>query len=335
MSRRRNLIKAGSLCALGLLLVSGCTAALADPGHSRGHGAGGGTGDRSEDGRPAHQRGGPLLSAEEAAAITVDADIVYRVVDGEQITLDICRADDAGDAEADDSGRTRAAVMLIHGGGFRAGDKDGRQWQEICRWIADAGYVAVNLNYRLAPEYPYPAAFEDVQEGVEWTRAHAGTYGIDPDRIGALGGSAGANLAQLLGSVGDGETTTGSRVGSVVSLSGPSDLTERALELGEPDDRQIQTVLDYLDCSQITDCPAAEAASPITHVDPSDPPFLILHSERERMPVEQAQALADALTDAGATPEVRIRPGYAHATGLLADRSVQSVVLDFLERTLS
>ncbi len=334
MSRRRNLIKAGSLCALGLLLVSGCTAALADPGNLRGHGAGGGSGERSGDGRPAHQRGGPLLSAEEAAAITVDADIVYRVVDGEQITLDICRAD-AAEADSADAGSTRAAVILIHGGGFRAGDKDGRQWQEICRWIADAGYVAVNLNYRLAPVHPYPAAFEDVQEGVEWTRAHAGTYGIDPDRIGALGGSAGANLAQLLGSVGEGETTTGSRVASVVSLSGPSDLTQRALELGEPDDRQIQTVLDYLDCSQITDCPAAEAASPITHVDPSDPPFLILHSERERMPVEQAQALADALTDAGATPEVRVRPGYAHATSLLADRSVQSAVLDFLERTLS
>lgn len=317
MSRRRNLITAISLCALTLAAAGAGTAALADSPEDGSASAGPGS----------RHRGEPLLSDEEAAAITVDADITYREVDGEQLKLDVCRADDAEGPQA--------AVLVIHGGGFRAGDKDSRQWQEICRWVAHAGYVAIDVNYRLAPEHPYPAAFDDVQAAVAWARDHADDFGIDPDRVGALGGSAGANLAQLLGTVGEGSTDSGSRVASVVSLSGPSDLTEAALALGEPDERQIQTVLDYLGCTEVTDCPAAEAASPISHVDASDPPFLIVHSAHERMPVEQAQALADALTEAGATPEVLIRPGHAHSVRLLADRRVRQAVLDFLEQTLS
>lgn len=200
--------------------------------------------------------------------------------------------------------------------------------------MADAGNVVVNLNYRLAPEHVFPAAIEDVQAAVQWTRDNAETYGIDPDRIGALGGSAGGNLAQLLGTSGNGPTTAGARVTSVISLSGLAELTEAGLRIGEPDADQIQRVLDYLGCPAITECPQAEAASPITHVDPSDPPFLLAHSEDENLPVEQAQVMADALTEAGASPEVRIRPGTAHATRLLAHRIVRDGVLDFLDRTL-
>lgn len=315
MSGRRNVITA-SLCALALAAVGAGTVALAES-----------PGTKSGSAAPASPRqAGPLLSDEEASSITVDADVTYREVDGEPLKLDVCRA---ADAEG-----TQAAVLVIHGGGFRAGDKDSGHWQRICRWVANAGFVVVDVNYRLAPEHPYPAAVNDVQAAVVWTREHAEDYGIDPDRIGVLGGSAGGNLAQLLGTIGEGSTSAGSRVASVVSLSGPSDLTEAALALGHPDERQIQLVLDYLGCTEITDCPAAEEASPVSHVDATDPPFLILHSENERMPVEQAQALADALTAAGTEPDLLIRPGHAHSVRLLADPTVRRAVLDFLEQTL-
>lgn len=319
VSRRRIPITGLSLALiLGVGSLGGCTGWVTDTASS-------GAAPESTSAAP-EPEAKSLLSDEESAAVTVDADLAYREVDGQKLTLDVCRAEGAA--------APQAAVVLIHGGGFRAGDKGTPQWEEICRWLADAGYVAVNLNYRLAPAHPFPAAVEDVQAGVEWTRTHAQTYGIDPDRVGVLGGSAGANLAQMLGTLGEGATTQGSRVDSVVSLSGPADLTVRALQIGEPDDRQIRLVLDYLGCTRIEDCPAAEAASPITHVDPTDPPFLLVHSEQERMPVEQAQVLADALTQAGATPELLIQPGSAHATRLLADRSVRDAVLAFLQRTL-
>lgn len=319
MSRRRNPTIALSLVALvilGLSGLSGCSTSIPAP-----------PSDGMAKTTSAPNGGGAsLLSDEAAAAITVDADLVYREVGGEEVRLDVCRGP-GGDAP-------RAALMLIHGGAWHAGDKDTPQWQEICRWLADAGYVVVNLNYRLAPEHVFPAAIEDVQAAVQWTRDNAETYGIDPDRIGALGGSAGGNLAQLLGTSGDGPTTAGARVTSVISLSGLAELTEAGLRIGEPDADQIQRVLDYLGCPAITECPQAEAASPITHVDPSDPPFLLAHSEDENLPVEQAQVMADALTEAGASPEVRIRPGTAHATRLLAHRIVRDGVLDFLDRTL-
>lgn len=318
MSRRRTLITAMSLLVLGLAGLTGCswlgTPASADPG------PGGGSTGSSRHG------GVPLLTDEEAAAIPVDTDITYREVDGEALKLDVCHPPD-GDGPY-------AAVLLIHGGGFAAGDKDGRPWQAICRWLANAGYVGINLNYRLAPDHPFPAAIEDVQAAVEWTREHADDYAVDPERVGVLGGSAGANLAQLLGASGAGSTTEGSRVSAVVSLSGPSDLTEAALDLGNPDERQISTVLAYLGCSDIADCAAAADASPITHVDASDPPFLLLHSRNERIPVQQAQAMADVLTEVGAHPELMIEPGHAHAVRLLSDHSVQDAVLAFLDRTL-
>lgn len=270
--------------------------------------------------------GDPLLTDEEAAAITVDRDIVYREVDGTEVTLDVCTAPDPEGL--------RAAVVLIHGGAFTAGDKDRRPWPLICRWLADAGYVAVNINYRLAPEHEFPAAIEDVQAAVRWTRANAGTYGIDPARVGALGGSAGANLAQLLATSGEGATTEGSRVASVISLSGASELTAAGLQLGEPRAEAIERVLDYLGCTEIENCPAAASASPISHIDPTDPPFLLAHAREDRLPVEQTERMAEALSDAGLDPEVLIRPGRAHASLLLFGRAVQDEVLDFLDRTL-
>lgn len=335
MSRRRVLITALS-ATIGLAAISGC--------------AGSGAADIGKVAADEGMAAAPEVGADEegtmdpavleaietdllgpggAARIDVDSDIVYREVDGELVLLDVCRSsEDQGEPDP------RPAVMLIHGGGFHAGDKDRPQWQLICRWLADAGYVAVNLNYRLAPEYPFPAAIEDVQAAVEWARANAAAYGIDPERIGALGGSAGANLAQLLGTSGTGSTTEGSRVAAVVSLSGAADLTERALDLGEPLERQIRAVQSYLGCSDLTDCPASTDASPITHVDATDPPFLLAQSDRESLPVEQTEVMADALAEVGATPQVLIEPGTAHATRLLHDRPVRELVLDFLDQTL-
>jgi len=123
-------------------------------------------------------------------------------------------------------------IVCIHGGGFRAGSREG--FNKLCIRLAEHGYVAVTVTYRLAPKYQFPAAVYDVKAAVRWMRANAGKYNIDPQRIGTTGGSAGGHLAQFLGVTGGvkefeghgGNAHYSSRVGCVVNFYGPSDLTK-------------------------------------------------------------------------------------------------------------
>src|SRR5258708_24749870 len=89
------------------------------------------------------------------------------------------------------------AILCIHGGGFRAGDRHG--YDGLIKKFAQRGYVAVTVEYRLSPKFQFPAAVYDVKAAVRWMRANAKKYRIDPNRIGVTGGSAGGHLSQFLG----------------------------------------------------------------------------------------------------------------------------------------
>lgn len=123
-------------------------------------------------------------------------------------------------------------IVCIHGGGFRAGTREG--FNRLCIQLAEQGYVAVTVSYRLAPKYQFPAAVHDVKAAVRWMRANADKYNIDPNRIGTTGGSAGGHLAQFLGVTagikkfeGDGgNSQVSSSVDCVVNFYGPSDFTK-------------------------------------------------------------------------------------------------------------
>ena len=82
----------------------------------------------------------------------------------------------------------RPAVVLVHGGGFRGGAR--QSYLPVAIKLAERGYVAATVSYRLAPRHQFPAAVEDVKAAVRYLRANADRFGIDPDRIGAMGGSA-------------------------------------------------------------------------------------------------------------------------------------------------
>jgi len=124
------------------------------------------------------------------------------------------------------------AVICIHGGGFRAGTRE--SFNGLCLQLAERGYVAVTVSYRLAPKYQFPAAVYDVKAAVRWMRANAEKYQIDPDRIGTTGGSAGGHLAQFLGVTSGvskfegngGNAEYSSSVKCVVNFYGPSDFTK-------------------------------------------------------------------------------------------------------------
>jgi acetyl esterase/lipase len=94
-------------------------------------------------------------------------------------------------------------VIYVHGGAWQGGDKAQGSGMRFVPTLLERGYIIASINYRLAPEYIFPAQIEDVRCAVRHLRANAARYGLDPDRIGAIGGSAGGHLVALLGTSGD------------------------------------------------------------------------------------------------------------------------------------
>ena len=167
----------------------------------------------------------PLASATEVPDDVIwEADIEFANPDDQHLQLNLARPK-TGEGPF-------PAVICIHGGGFRAGTRQG--YDGLCVKLAQRGFVAATVSYRLAPKYQFPAAVYDVKAAVRWLRANAEKYHVDPDRIGVTGGSAGGHLAQFLGVTPDvdqfegdgGNLDQSSRVACVVNYFGPSDLTK-------------------------------------------------------------------------------------------------------------
>ena len=197
----------------------------------------------------------------------------------------------------------RPAVVMIHGGAWIEGDKAGER--ELATALVPEGIVAFAINYRLAQNGrgEYPAALLDVRRAVRWVRAHAREYGVDPDRVGAVGWSAGGHLACLLGTtdVADADDPNSadfsSRVNCVVDTAGPTDFTdESSPPLGVGMDRIPPTFLG----GSLSEIPATyREASPIAHVDSRTAPTLILHGTVDKVvPVDQSRRFAAALREA-------------------------------------
>jgi acetyl esterase len=234
------------------------------------------------------------LPASAANAAKVKRDVTYRTVDGQTLGLDVY--------QPAKKGKDRPAVVLIHGGGWRAGDK--RVFAEQGNQLAERGFVAFSVDYRLAPDHTYPAAVDDVEAAVEWVRKHGKEYGVDRKRIGALGGSAGAHLTGMLATVGEGALDRGHRIAAGVSWSGAMDLESIA---------GSATVQTFVGCEPET-CPDTYAdASPITHVDKTDAPMLLVNSTTELVSQAQTDTMKAALDTVGVANEAIILPGTAHA----------------------
>lgn len=241
------------------------------------------------------------------AEIVWEEGIEYSNPDGQHLKLNMARPKDATGP--------LPAVVCIHGGGFRAGSRDG--YNDLCKRLAERGYVAVTVSYRLSPKYVFPAAVHDVKAAVRFLRANAGKYAIDPDRIASLGGSAGANLAMMLGVTGDvkelegegGNPEQSSRVACVVEYFGPTNFLESyaksvdakdVLPLyfgGDLKDKRRENIL----------------GSPLYWVTPLSAPTLIIHGTAdEYVAFEQGQWLFDRMTAAGVEVELLKMEGARH-----------------------
>ena len=253
--------------------------------------------------------------------------------DGTVLTLDICRP------PADDMiAESMPTVVSVHGGSWARGDKANSDWRKVCLWLANEGFVAASVNYRLVPEARFPAQVDDVAAAVAWLRepAQVERFGIDPARIGAFGGSAGGHLASLLGTLGEGPLDAGSRVAAVVELSGPVGLGSAELAADGASDWLRGIVGEFLGCepgASDLDCPQAIEASATAHVDPTDPPFFIGHAATEVVPLGQSERLAATLGASAVPAELAVVPGDAHSIGIL-DAPLRERVAAFLHARL-
>jgi acetyl esterase len=232
-----------------------------------------------------------------AADVTVQKDIPFGTADGQDLLLD---------AYLPSGGGTHPAVILIHSGGWAAGDKS--QFAQIGPAFAQAGLAAFAITYRLAPQSHWPAPFQDCQTAVEWVRQHASQYGVDPRRIGALGTSAGGELAGLLGTSGSGPPDQGFRVKAVVTWSGPFDLTHPPTQTGNGG-----ALTRYFGFRYDANPQVYREASPLYQVDPSDAPMYIFNSAHELVALDQATSMAAKLQDEGVPHQISIYPEGQHA----------------------
>jgi acetyl esterase/lipase len=271
---------------------------------------------------------GLLLPALRAGAEPqVARDVVYGEPGGEKLLMDIYRPDTAG---------PHPAVVLVHGGGWLGGSKEGHQ--HLGMLLARNGYVACAINYRLAPKYPYPAALDDCQRAVRWIRAHAKEYDANPNRVGALGDSAGGHLVALIG-VRDTRDNSDrelarfkSRPDAVVPYYGAFELVrmwdiEMAHKpltawLGGPPDQYAKVYA---------------AASPVTGITRKAPPFLVIHGDADKVnPEEQSHLLHQALRAKGVESTLLILKGAGHgwAPDSAHAREAEAAVLAFFGKHL-
>jgi len=205
-------------------------------------------------------------------------------------------------------------VIVIHGGGWYTGI---RGWdRELGVGLAQAGFVAFGVDYRLAPAFTYPAPVEDVQTAVRWIRAHGSEFGVDPGRLGAIGESAGGHLAALLAVLGSGARDTGSRIAAAVSLSGPMDLGRLVTDVGATRLRNgitgREAIEQFLGCHGAACARPLREASPLAHVDATDAPMLLANSTNEVIPLSQVAEMAGALREAHVPVRLIEVPGSAH-----------------------
>ena len=221
---------------------------------------------------------------------TVEKDITYCVVDGVELKMDVYYP-------AVNNGLF-PVTMYVHGGGWRTGNKAVGTGQADIPALQKTGFLVVSVDYRLAPDYKFPAMIEDVKCAVRSLRAHAGQYNLDPERIGVWGTSAGGHLVAMLGTTDEsagfdvGEYLDySSRVQAVVVMFGPADLT-----VGNGDGRNARNIFGNFDLA---------LASPVTYVSADDPPFLILHGEKDTtVNIRQGEILLVALEEAGVPAEL-------------------------------
>ncbi|MEZ5944548.1 MAG: alpha/beta hydrolase fold domain-containing protein [Planctomycetaceae bacterium] len=289
--------------------------------------------DRNRDGR--------ISPAEDAAVLQRNGGRRRELPEGVKKIGDIPYVENGHERQVLDlylpesTGKPRPLVLWIHGGAWRAGDKNSGPWMPLL----EKGFVVASMNYRLSQHATFPAQIEDCKAAVRWLRQHAKEYEIDPDHFGAWGSSAGGHLVALLGTSGDVPELEGtrdidvsSRVQAVCDWFGPTDfslMNQQAGDNGTIDHDAPEAPEAQLIGGPVQERPdLVKRASPLTYVTPDDPVFLIVHGDQDTLvPVQQSQMLQAALEEAKVSSTLIIVPGAGH--GQFGDPKITERCVEF------
>ncbi len=250
-------------------------------------------GGKARPGKGGNPEGAPLRRAL-PASVKVERDLVYARYGAREVKLDLY-------LPRQPRSERIPCIVVIHGGGWRSGDKT--RFAAQAAYLADQGFAAACIGYRLLPEVSFPAPIVDCKAAVRWVRANAARFGLDPDRIGATGGSAGGHLTAMLATShqvaeleGDGgHPGVSSRIQAAVAMATPAEMRSFATRSG-------------------VDPPLAALISPVTHVSRDTAPTLLLHSDADRtVPYAQSELLLQQLRQHGVTADLVRIPGAPHA----------------------
>jgi acetyl esterase/lipase len=228
------------------------------------------------------------------------------------------------------------AVVCVHGGGWRGGQRE--SLDKLTELLAKNGYVAVTVSYRLTPKHPFPAQIEDCKAAVRWLRANAKKYHVNPDRIGAVGFSAGGHLVSLLGAADatavlegkGGNPDESSRVQAVVSFFGPTDFTVKRWDAKVED----FFLVPFFGGTFADKQAFYRKGSPIAYVTKDDPPFLFFHGGKDTLVgLHHSQDMAEKLRAAGVPATLRTLPDEGHGwAGPALDDTLRQTIRFFDEK---
>jgi acetyl esterase/lipase len=270
---------------------------------------------------------------------TADYDVKY-VPDGDAAqTLDIYYPTTAPD-------KPLPLLIWIHGGAWIGGSKSEMPFLNQL----NRGYVLASIEYRFSSKALFPAQIQDCQAALRWLRANAKKYNIDPDHIGVAGGSAGGHLAALVGTsggkkafpaIGDNKDQSDS-VQAVCDIYGPSDFWTVAKQADE--DKNVKNVFKWNEGDPYSkligaklgvDKEKCDAVSPAHYVSKDNPPFLILHGDRDTLvPYAQSVELNDLLTKAGVKVTLQRLPGAGHGGPAFGLPAVAKLTTAFFDKYL-
>ncbi len=192
------------------------------------------------------------------------------------------------------SGAPAPAVLLLHGGGWENGNR--RVMKPFASVLTRLGFACFSVDYRLVPRDPWPAQQEDVRTAMRFIRKNAKAYNVDPNRVAAVGVSAGGQLAMELGTGEDKANAVGS-VAGVADFRLPLGARARPLRL-------VEKLLNGLDPGP---------ASPIEHFNQTTSPTYFLHGDKDlTVPLEQSAYAMIRLMKLGVPTEMEIREGKDH-----------------------
>lgn len=229
------------------------------------------------------------------------------------------------------------AVLCIHGGGFRAGKRD--SYDALCIKLAERGYVAATITYRLAPKHQFPAAVHDTKAAVRWLRANATKYSINGAKIGVTGGSAGGHLAQFLGVTAHvprfegtgGNADQSSSVTCVVNVYGPSDFTK---SYGKSVDAHEVLPL-WFGGNLETKHDLHIQASPLYWVTPDAAPTLCIHGTEDKYVAhEQAVWLVDKLKASTVEASLLTLQGAGHGFKGADAEAAEKALFEYFDKKL-